>query len=84
MKTEGLVTTERSEDDKRFSKIKLTDKGRDLFLQANPVALGLINDVMSGIGKREAAQLERLLSVLKENTKRASEKEQSKPSPPSE
>jgi DNA-binding MarR family transcriptional regulator len=84
MKTEGLVTTERSEDDKRFSKIRLTDKGRHLFVQANPVALGLINDVMSGIGKREAAQLERLLSVLKENTERASEKEQSKPSPPSE
>jgi DNA-binding MarR family transcriptional regulator len=73
MKAEGLVTTERSDDDKRFIKVRLTDKGRDLFGQATPVARGVMNEVMSGISKREAAQLERLLKVLAKNARRPSE-----------
>ena len=72
MKREGLVTTERNEEDKRFMKVCLTDKGRDLFGQANIVARGIVNEVMSGIGKREAAQLERLLGVLRENIEKTS------------
>lgn len=74
MKAEGLVTTERSNDDKRFIKVRLTDMGRELFGQATPVARGVMNDVMSGISKREAAQLERLLGVLRKNMQRTPEK----------
>ena len=70
MKKEGLVTTEHSDDDKRFIKVRLTEKGRDLVGQANPVGRGVISEVMSGIGKREAAQLERLLRVLSKNTEK--------------
>lgn len=70
MKKEGLVTTERSDDDKRFIKVRLTEKGRDLVGQANPVGRGVMNEVMSGIGKRDAAQLERLLRVLRKNTEK--------------
>ena len=85
MKKEGLVTTERSDDDRRFIKVGLTKKGRDLVGQANPVGRGFMNEVMSGIGKPEATQLERLLRVLSKNTERASENISSlnKPSPPS-
>jgi DNA-binding MarR family transcriptional regulator len=74
MKAAGLVTTERSEEDKRLSKVSLTDKGRDSFVQATKVARGLIDEVMSDIGKVEAFQLERLLSVLRKNAQVASEK----------
>jgi DNA-binding MarR family transcriptional regulator len=70
MKEEGLITTEHSDDDRRFIKVMLTEKGRDLARQANPVARGVINEVMSGIGKREAAQMERLLRVLRKNTEK--------------
>ena len=70
MKAEGLVTTERGNDDKRFINVRLTDKGHGLFRQATPVARGITNEVMSGIGKGQAAQLERLLKVLRGNTQR--------------
>ena len=73
MKTEGLVTTERSEEDKRFTQVRLTNKGSDLFVHATKVARGVIDELMSGIGKREAAQLEGLLKVLRKNTQRALE-----------
>lgn len=74
MKAEGLVTTERSGDDKRFTKVRLTDKGRDLFVQATTLARDIVNEVMSGISKQQAAQLEMLFRVLRENTERASGK----------
>ena len=69
MKKEGLVNTESSAEDKRFRLVKLTDKGRDLFEQATIVAYDLINKVMSEIGKKEAAQLESMLKILRRNTK---------------
>jgi len=70
MKKEGLVTTARSEDDKRFVKVSLTEKGSDLVGQANTVGRAIMNELMSGIGKRDAAQLERLLRVLRKNTEK--------------
>jgi DNA-binding MarR family transcriptional regulator len=73
MKAEGLVTTERGHNDRRFIKVRLTDKGRDLFGQAAPVARGIMKDVMTGISNREAAQLERLSRALTRNTHRPSE-----------
>lgn len=72
MKAEGLVTAERSEEDKRFMEVQLTDKGRNLFMKANVIAYDLINRVMSGIGKRQVAQLNRTLGVLKSNTLKTS------------
>ena len=72
MKAEGLVTAERSEEDKRFMEVQLTDKGRNLFMKANVIAYDLINRVMSGIGKRQVAQLKRTLGVLKSNTLKTS------------
>jgi DNA-binding MarR family transcriptional regulator len=72
MEIEGLVTTGRDEKDKRFEQVTLTDKGRDLFVKANVVAYDLINRVMSGIGKRQVAQLDRILRFLKSNTQIAS------------
>jgi MarR family transcriptional regulator for hemolysin len=74
MEAEGLVTTESRQDDKRFKQVTLTDRGRDLFVKATAVAYDLINGVMSGIGKRQVAQLDRILRVLKNNTQTTSGK----------
>ena len=68
MRAEGLVTTKRGERDKRYKHVQLTEKGRDYLTKANDVAYDLINRVMSGIDKPQAAQLETLLSILKKNT----------------
>ena len=73
MEKEGLVNTESSAEDKRFKLVRLTDKGCDLFSQATIVAYDLINEVMSGIGKEEAVQLENRLKVLRRNIRRATE-----------
>jgi DNA-binding MarR family transcriptional regulator len=68
MKAEGLITSEQNQEDKRFTMVRLTDKGRDLFVKATAVARSVVNELMSGIGKRQAVQLERLLNLLKRNT----------------
>ena len=72
MEIEGLVTTGRDEKDKRFQQVTVTDKGHALFLKANVVAEDLIKRVMSGIGKRQVAQLDKILRVLRSNVQRAS------------
>jgi DNA-binding MarR family transcriptional regulator len=72
MKAEGLVNTERDEKDRRLTQVRLTEKGRDIFVKANPVAYDLINEVMSGIGKRQVAQLCRILRIMKDNIQKAS------------
>jgi DNA-binding MarR family transcriptional regulator len=69
MRNEGLVETVTQSKDKRFTLVRLTDKGRDLFSQATVIAYDLISTVMSGIGMEEAAQLEGILKVLRRNTK---------------
>ena len=55
MQAEELITAERSKEDKRFTEVQLTDKGRTLLMKANVVAYDLINRIMSGIGKRQSA-----------------------------
>jgi len=72
MEIEGLVTTTQNAEDKRFKQVTLTDKGRDLFVNANVVAYDLIKRVMSGIGKQQVAQLDKILRVLKSNVQIAS------------
>ena len=72
MEIEGLVTTTQNAEDKRFKQVTLTDKGRDLFVNANVVAYDLIKRVMSGIGTQQVAQLDKILRVLKSNVQIAS------------
>lgn len=72
MKADGLVSTERNEKDRRLTQVRLTEKGHNVFVKANPVAYDLINEVMSGIGKRQAAQMSRILRVMKDNIQKAS------------
>jgi len=72
MKGDGLVTTEYSHEDRRVSYIKITQKGREVFNQATPVHRKIVRGAMRDIGKREAAELESILKVMKRNIERAS------------
>ena len=67
MKKDGLVTAERNSIDKRFVNITLTGKGREVLRQAMPVAREIVKKVMTSIAERDAALLEKLLKVLREN-----------------
>jgi len=67
MKENGLVMTERSTEDKRLIRITITDKGRETFKKASPTAHKIMEQLMLGICKVEALELERLLGIMKAN-----------------
>ena len=67
MRQEGFITTERSTSDKRHVNVTLTDKGREVLSQAMPVAREVIDQVMSSVTESDAAQMEKSLSVLRQN-----------------
>ena len=67
MRQDGLVIAERNSRDKRVVNIKLTDKGREVIMQAMPVAREIVDNVMSSITERDAALLEKRLRVLRQN-----------------
>lgn len=67
MKEEGLLSAGRDENDRRFVKISLTDKGRELIARATPVAQEVVDQVMSSISPDDAVLLEKLLRVIRQN-----------------
>jgi len=67
MKQGGLVTAERSNRDKRFVNIILTDKGRKTLKKTMPIAQDIINQAMSSISESDTLLLEQSLQVLRQN-----------------
>lgn len=67
MKEDQLVTTEWSKTDKRVNKVVLTDKGREVYQQATPIGRRIVQELMQGIGARDARELERMFNIIKEN-----------------
>ena len=67
MKKDGLITVERSNRDRRVVNVILTDKGKQTLDQARPVAADVVNQAMSTITESDAAILEKLLRVLRQN-----------------
>ncbi|HEX9896039.1 MAG TPA: MarR family transcriptional regulator [Dehalococcoidales bacterium] len=70
MKAEQLVTTERSQKDKRVNNVVLTDKGRESFKQANIEARKIVQHLMHGFDENDTHEFERLLHIIKENIER--------------
>ena len=67
MKRDGLIRTERNPRDRRFVNVSLTDKGREVLMQAMLVAREIVDQVMSSIGEDDALLLEKSLRVLRQN-----------------
>ena len=67
MKRDGLLDTERGKRDKRFLKIKITDRGREVLREAMPVAQQVLDQLMSSISQNDALLLEKVLSVIRRN-----------------
>jgi DNA-binding MarR family transcriptional regulator len=67
MKRDGLIRTERNPRDRRFVNVSLTDKGREVLMQAMPVAREIVDQVMSSISEDDALLLEKWLRVLRQN-----------------
>jgi DNA-binding MarR family transcriptional regulator len=67
MKREGLLEAKRDEKDKRFVKIKITDKGRMVLKESIPAAQQVVNQLMSSITRDEANSLAKILRVIRQN-----------------
>ena len=67
MKRDGLIMAERNPRDKRSVNVSLTDKGREVLMQAMPVAREIVDQVMSSISEDDAFLLEKSLRVLRQN-----------------
>jgi len=68
LKKEDLVSTGRSDIDKRNINVYLTDKGRMVLNRAMPVARELIDRIMSSITETDAIKLGQMVEVLRDNT----------------
>ena len=67
MKRDGLIRTERNPGDRRFVNVSLTDRGREVLMQAMPVAREIVDQVMSSISEDDALLLEKSLRALRQN-----------------
>jgi len=67
MKQQRLVTTERSQKDKRIINIIITDKGRKLYEQTNNDANKLVKRLMAGMDESTVLEFEKLLIIIKGN-----------------
>jgi DNA-binding MarR family transcriptional regulator len=64
LETRGLITKRANSDDRRLVKLALTRKGRSLFEEIAPLALGYERDVLGRLSPREAATFRNLLDKL--------------------
>lgn len=70
MKKDELVTTEWSQIDKRVNNVSITDKGRQLYKQANLLAQDTVEQMLQGINDNDAQEAERMYNIIKTNLER--------------
>ena len=68
MRRDGLVKARPNNRDGRSINITLTDKGREVLEEHTPLARYIVDYIMSSISEDDAALLEKLLAVLRQNT----------------
>jgi len=64
---DGFVVTERSDRNRKFVNVTLTDKGRGILPQIISVVKGIADQVMLSITEADAVVLEKLMGVLGQN-----------------
>jgi len=64
---DGFVVTERSDRNRKFVNVTLTDKGRGMLPQIISVVKGIADQVMLSITEADAVVLEKLMGVLGQN-----------------
>ena len=67
LERDGLVRTERSDKDRRFKNVMLTDKGRSVLTETVLTAREIVNQTMFSMSENDVALLERLLRILRKN-----------------
>jgi len=67
LKKQGLITVDKSNADRRFVHVALTDEGYDVMNEAMPDAREFIAKAMTSFDKDDIAVLENLITRLREN-----------------
>jgi DNA-binding MarR family transcriptional regulator len=73
MKRDGLIRTGRNTRNRRFVNISLTDKGREILMEAMLTAREIVDQIMSSIGDDDALLLEKSLKTMRQNALQGSE-----------
>jgi DNA-binding MarR family transcriptional regulator len=68
MKQEGLLSADRSQRDKRYVNIRITDKGKEVIHSSMTVVQEIVEQIMSSIQPDDFLQLEKTLKVIRQNS----------------
>src|SRR4030042_3535381 len=69
MKKKALLRTERDPIDKRLVNVILTDKGREVYVQAAPIVYECVQQIASVLSEDNAIIVQRPLRILRQNAK---------------
>lgn len=64
LERKGLLERVRDGDDKRRSRLTLSARGTDVYVEIAPLALGFERDLLTALTPDEAAQLDRIIDKL--------------------
>jgi DNA-binding MarR family transcriptional regulator len=65
-----IVQRSKCDDDQRYTRIELTDKGRSIFEDLAPIAERQLESTLQGFNTKERKQLEDMVKRMKANTYR--------------
>jgi DNA-binding MarR family transcriptional regulator len=69
MKADGLLYAERDLKDRRYTNIKITNKGKKITHLSLSAAQEIVDQVMSSIDQDNCSQLEEMLTIIRQNAK---------------
>ncbi len=73
---QGLLERHAHPSDRRAKLLRLTDKGETVLLELEPVAVAIAEDLFAGATPRQIEDFQGLLELLKDNIKRATDRQQ--------
>ena len=71
LEAQGIVQRAKCDDDQRYTRIELTDKGNEIFEDLAPIAERQLEKTLQGFSEEERKQLDQMMRRMKENTYRS-------------
>jgi DNA-binding MarR family transcriptional regulator len=71
LEDQDIVQREKCDEDQRYTRIELTDKGNEIFEDLAPIAERQLELTLQGFSEEERKQLDQMMRRMKENTYRS-------------
>lgn len=71
LEDQNIVQRAKCEEDQRYTRIELTDKGNDIFEDLAPIAERQLEMTLQGFSEKERKQLDKMMRRMKDNTYRS-------------